>query len=202
MKEKLLLHTCCAPCLTQCLMVLSGNEPYEKVLEDKPDFDILILFDNPNIFSYEEYLKRKNEVIKFVDIFNSTNKLNISILSDNYSDRRNEWYKLTEKYSQEPEKGIRCHLCYEYRLIETFKMAEKYKIKNVATTLTLSPLKNTSKINEIGSKLSREFKIKYLKSDFKKNDGYKKSIEISKNYNLYRQNFCGCEWSIRKIQSF
>ncbi|MCX7821296.1 MAG: epoxyqueuosine reductase QueH [Brevinematales bacterium] len=202
MKENLILHTCCAPCLSQCLMVLTRNEPYEKILEEMPDFEIFIFFYNPNIFSYEEYLKRKNEVIRFIDIFNKEFKLNITIFSDRYMEERKKWYNVTEKYKNEPEKGLRCSLCYEFRLLETFNLAEKYKIKNIATTLTLSPLKNTKKINEIGTKLSNIFNIKYIKSDFKKNDGFKKSIELSRKYNLYRQDFCGCEWSNKKINHF
>ncbi len=198
MREKLILHTCCAPCFSQSFMVLNGLDSYEKVLDEKPDFDILVFFDNPNIFSKEEYLRRKNELIKLLDIFYKEYKINSELLPDDYETRRKDWKVLTEKYANEPEKGLRCILCYEYRLIETFRLAKKYNIKNVATTLTLSPLKNTSKINEIGDNLGKEYNINYLKSDFKKNDGFKKSIEISKKYNIYRQSFCGCEWSIRK----
>ncbi len=198
MRKKLLLHTCCAPCLSQCIMVLTANEPFDRILEEPPNFEILLLFDNPNIFSYEEYSKRKSEVLKFIDTFNKEYNSNIEIISDRYQERKKEWYKITEKHRNEPERGTRCNLCYEFRLYETFKVAEKYKINSIATTLTLSPLKNTSKINEIGITLSNAFKIKYIKSDFKKNNGFRKSIELSKKYNLYRQNFCGCEWSIKK----
>lgn len=196
MKRKLLLHTCCAPCLSQCLMVLGGMDKWEKVLPKKEDYSITILFDNPNIYPEEEYRKRKSELVKFLKTF-SEKFFHVEMLEDQSEKRRDGFLEFAKKYPLEKEKGTRCTLCYEYRLHETFERAKKEGFDIVATTLTLSPLKDGDKVNKIGQNLSSSFKIEYLKSNFKKNDGFKKSIELCKEYKIYRQNYCGCAFSIR-----
>jgi epoxyqueuosine reductase len=195
MPRKLLLHTCCAPCLSQCLSVLSGRDGWKNALQAAPDFSVTVFYDNPNIFPAGEFSKRKDEVMKLLDIYSKD--LDVDILKDDSEQRRAGWETLTEKYPDEPEKGVRCALCYEFRLAETFRKAGELKFDAVATTLTLSPLKHTVKINEIGSGLSEGSGLSYIKSDFKKNDGFKKSIELSGQFHLYRQNYCGCRYSIR-----
>ncbi len=198
MGKTLLLHTCCAPCLSQAFLVLTKKVNYKRVLEEEPVFEnILIFFDNPNIFSLEEYKKRENEVKKLISIFEKGYNKKLEFISSNYEERREIWIELTRDYKNEPERGARCSLCYKLRMEESFKLAIKTGFETIATTLTSSPLKNTDEINRIGTTLSQQYKLKYLKSDFKKNNGVKNSIEICKKYNIYRQNFCGCEFSIR-----
>ena len=196
MKKRLLLHTCCAPCLSQCLSVLTGADSWQKALQNKPDFDISIYYDNPNIYPVSEFEKRKAEVERLIkhsiSAFSS-----VSIINDSSAERRNEWQKFAEPYKDEPEKGKRCAFCYEFRLTETFRKAEELNYDCVATTLTLSPLKDTDRINEIGESLAKNSGPDYIESDFKKNNGFKKSIELSKKYEIYRQSYCGCKYSLR-----
>jgi len=172
-KKKLLLHSCCAPCSSYCITYL------------KDYFDITILYYNPNIEPYEEYNKRKNEQKKLCDLFG------INVMDCDYD---NDLFHDTVKGLEcEPEGGKRCFKCYELRLEKTASLAKGYDF--FGTTLTISPLKNSRKINEIGLILEEKYGIKYLLSDFKKKEGYKKSILLSKEYNLYRQNYCGCVYS-------
>lgn len=172
-KPSLLLHACCGPCSTY---VISYLDKY---------FNISIYFYNPNIEPYEEYLKRKEELLKFL-----SNYKHIKIIDDNYD---NELFtSKTINLKDEPEGGSRCDICYTLRLEKTAKLAKDLKYDYFTTTLTVSPYKNSNIINKIGLNLERKYNIKYLVSDFKKNDGYKKSIEFSKEYGLYRQDYCGC----------
>ncbi|MGC8764319.1 MAG: epoxyqueuosine reductase QueH [Brevinematia bacterium] len=201
MKKRLLLHTCCAPCLSQSALVLTNQLSYERILDEKPDFEVIVFFDNPNIYSIEEYRKRENEVKKLISIFKKEYDKKLEFIPSDYTERRKIWLELTINYKNEPERGQRCNLCYEFRLEESFRMAKKLNLDLVATTLTLSPLKNTEKINEIGLNLSQKYNIKYLKSDFKKNNGVKNSVEFCKKYGIYRQNFCGCEYSLNHIDN-
>lgn len=178
-KPKLLLHSCCAPCSSYVIERL------------KDYFDITIIYYNPNIEPKLEYEKRKKEQIKLVNIFG------LKYLDADYD---NEIYhEMAKGLENELERGRRCVKCYELRLRYTANKAKEENFDYFATTLTVSPYKLSNVINEIGYSLQDEYKIKYLPSDFKKNDGYKKSIELSKKYNLYRQNFCGCIYS-RKEQ--
>ena len=183
----LLLHACCAPCSSYVLEYLSRY------------FNITVLFYNPNIFPEEEYVKRELEIDKFVRKFNDDSVVatshTINIIRGNYN--RTEFHDAVKGFEDEKEGGLRCHRCYELRMREAAAMAAKLHCDYFTTTLTLSPLKNAQKINEIGKKLSEEFKVKYLFSDFKKREGYKRSIELSKQYKLYRQNYCGCEYSMK-----
>ena len=181
MKPKLLLHSCCAPCSSYVIEYLTKY------------FDITIFYYNPNISPYEEYLKRKKEQIRLIDEINNYNKLDIA-----YCDYDNDIYEdRIRGLENEPERGNRCTVCFKLRLGKTAQEAKKNGYDYFGTTLTLSPYKNAQLINEIGLNLEKEFNVKYLVSDFKKKDGYKKSIELSKKYDLYRQNYCGCKYSKR-----
>ena len=182
-KPTLLLHACCAPCSSYCLEYLSKH------------FDITVLFYNPNIETEGEYNKRVSELIRFIDECRSIEGVKLEILDYDNS----EFYELVEGMEDEKEGGARCFKCYELRLKKTAEFAKEKHFKYITTTLTISPHKNSEKINEIGVRVADEYGIKYLLSDFKKNDGFKRSLELSKEYDLYRQNFCGCEFSKREI---
>jgi predicted adenine nucleotide alpha hydrolase (AANH) superfamily ATPase len=196
MQKKLLLHTCCAPCLTQCLSVLTGADSWNQILPHQPGFSITLLFDNPNIYPEEEFKRRKGAVLKLVKIYQEQEN-SIEIIADSSEERRIYWNKIAAPLKDEPEKGKRCAFCYEMRLEETFKKAKELEFDTVATTLTLSPWKDAGKINAIGKRLSLQYGVEYLESDFKKNNGFKKSIALSLKCQLYRQNYCGCLYSLR-----
>lgn len=175
----LLLHSCCAPCSSYVITYLTNY------------FNITVLYYNPNIYPIEEYEKRKKEQIKLIKELNTNNQ--ISFLNCDYD---NEIYEQTIKgLEQEPERGKRCVKCYKLRLEKTAITAKENNFDYFTTTLSISPYKNSNLINEIGNNLEKKYKVKWLYSDFKKKDGYKKSIELSKKYNLYRQNYCGCIYS-------
>ncbi len=179
-KKTLLLHSCCAPCSSASL---------EKLV---PYFFVTIFFYNPNITSREEYQKRLLEQRRFLqEVYGGKVKL----IEGDFCPEK--FYKLSSGLEKEPEKGARCFLCYKERLLETCKIAKKLNFDYFATTLTLSPHKNAQKLNEIGFILEEKFDAKYLPTDLKKGGGYARSIELSKIYNLYRQNYCGCEFSKR-----
>ncbi len=186
----ILLHSCCAPCSSHVIDTLT------------PYFNITVLYYNPNIEPFEEYSKRKDEEIKFIKNFPNINELSIMDC-----DHDNELFHKTIKgLEKEKEGGARCIKCYYLRLEKTALLAKEKKFDYFATTLTVSPLKNSHKLNEIGQYLSNKYDIKYLFSDFKKKEGYKHSIELSQKYNLYRQDYCGCIYSkeereIKKAQS-
>lgn len=174
-KKTLLLHSCCAPCSSYVISYL------------KDYFDITVLYYNPNIEPISEYIKRKEEQIRLCNIFN------IKVLDCDYDN--DIFHKVVSGLENEKEGGSRCFKCYELRLRKTASLASNYDY--FGTTLTVSPFKNSKKLNEIGLSLEQEYGIKYLVSDFKKKEGYKQSIKLSKEYNLYRQDFCGCIYSIR-----
>lgn len=179
--KKILLHSCCAPCSSHVITYLA------------PYFNITVLYYNPNIYPKEEYEKRKKEQIKLINELNTPNKLDY--LDCDYD---NDVYEeLIKGYENCPERGARCPICFKLRLEKTAKLAKEHNYDYFCTTLTVSPYKNATQINEIGASLSDKYQIKWLYSDFKKEDGYKKSIELSKKYNLYRQNYCGCIYSKR-----
>ena len=179
-KPKLLLHSCCAPCSSYVIDYLHKY------------FDITIFYYNPNIFPKEEYDKRKKEQIRFIKNYDD-----IKFMDCDYD---NELYnKLIRGLENEPERGNRCTVCFNLRLEKTADVAVKNSFDYFGTTLTVSPYKNASLINEIGERFSIEKGIKWLYSDFKKNDGYKKSIELSKEYDLYRQDYCGCIYSKKRL---
>ena len=183
--KTLLLHSCCAPCSSYVLEYLSNY------------FRITVYYYNPNISPYEEYLKRKEEQIRLISLMKS--KYPINIIDADYD---NDLYEQKIKgLENEPERGIRCHICYRLRLEKTCIKAKELNYDFFGTTLTLSPYKDSKVLNEIGKELMDEYKINYLFSDFKKKNGYKRSIELSKIYGLYRQNYCGCIYSKKVLKN-
>lgn len=177
-KPKLLLHSCCGPCSSYVINYL------------KDFFDITIYYYNPNIEPNAEYLKRKNEQIRLIE------ELNLDNLRYLDCDYDNDTYRnAVIGYENDLEGGNRCHLCYELRLKKTLNVALENNYEYFGTTLTVSPYKNAQILNQIGENLCKNNNIKWLYSDFKKKDGYKKSIELSKKYELYRQDYCGCLFS-------
>ena len=181
-KPKLLLHVCCAPCSSYVLTYLCDY------------FDITILYYNPNISPYEEYEKRLNEAKRLIK---ELNKENIHIMECDYENE--EFENIAKGLEDAPEGGIRCRKCYKLRIEKAAKYAKENDFDYFTTTLTISPLKNSQVLNQIGKELEENYNIKYLYSDFKKKEGYKTSILLSKKYNLYRQNYCGCIYSKPKI---
>lgn len=177
----LLLHCCCAPCSSYVLEYLS------------PFFKITAFFYNPNIGTKDEYAYRRDELKRFISQFDAKNE--ITVIDGDYEP--DVYYKAVQGMEKEPERGARCEICFRLRLEETATLAQKEKFDYFATTLTLSPLKNAELINKIGLSLAEKYEINYLCSDFKKKNGYKRSIELSKEYDLYRQNYCGCAFSKR-----
>ena len=175
----LLLHACCAPCSSAVLERL-GNF-----------FKITILYYNPNITDINEYKKRITELKKFIN--NIKTKYPINLIEGRYNP--NEFFLIAENLENEKERGIRCYKCYNLRLEETAKIAQKNRFDFFTTTLSISPYKNANWINEIGKELEKKYATTFLYSDFKKKDGYKRSIELSQKYNLYRQDYCGCIYS-------
>ena len=179
---KLLLHACCAPCSSAVLERLGDM------------FSITIFYYNPNITEKYEYEKRLNEVKEFISKFKT--KYPISIIDGRYEP--NEFFEMSKGLEDVPERGKRCYKCYKLRLSETAKIAERLGFPYFTTTLSLSPYKNSKWINEIGEGLNDIYNSMFLYSDFKKKNGYKRSIELSYQYNLYRQDYCGCIYSKRE----
>ena len=174
-KPKLLLHSCCGPCSTWVISFL------------KDYFDITIYYYNPNIEPLEEYLHRKREQIKFLQEYKQAK---INFLDCDYNN--NEFKDIAKGLENIPEGGARCHKCFYLRMYKTAQVAASNGFSYFGTTLTVSPHKNSEIINKIGEHIMKELNINFIYGDFKKNDGYKKSIEYSLEYHLYRQNYCGC----------
>ena len=177
-KPNLLLHSCCAPCSSYVIEYLHEF------------FNITILYYNPNIFPEDEYLKRKEEQIKFIKNYDDVKFMDCDYDNEVYN-------KLVIGLENEPERGRRCNICFKLRIEKTAIYSKENNFDYFGTTLTVSPYKNASLINEIGRELELKYNIKFLYSDFKKGNGYKRSIELSKEHNLYRQNYCGCVHSKR-----
>lgn len=181
----LLLHSCCAPCSSYVLEYLC------------PHFRITVFYYNPNISASEEYRKRVEEQKRLIAAYNREKKgYPIEVVEGDYEPAR--FFAAVKGFEDCPEGGERCFLCYGLRLRETAARAKGGGFDYFATTLTISPLKNAQKLNEIGERLSEEYAVPWLVSDFKKRDGYKRSIQLSAEYELYRQNFCGCAYSKRE----
>ncbi|MCR5349558.1 MAG: epoxyqueuosine reductase QueH [Acholeplasmatales bacterium] len=176
-KPKLLLHACCAPCSTHCLLVL------------RKYFDITVFYSNDNIYPYEEYEKRLNEMKRFLKDFD----INVKEIDDGYN--HDDFLDVVKGIEHLGERTKRCYNCYMLRMKKTVEIGKKLGFEYFTTTLSLSPYKNSDWINEIGYNLEKEYGIKYLYSNFKKENGYKDSIKMSEEYCLYRQNYCGCEFS-------
>ena len=178
----LFLHSCCAPCSSYVLKYLSDY------------FKITIFYYNPNISPEDEYRERVREQIRLINEMPVKNK--VEFMEGRYEPE--VFYEMAKGMEDIPEGGERCFKCYELRLREAAVIAKDRGFDYFTTTLSISPLKNAAKLNEIGLKLEEEYNIKYLLSDFKKKEGYKQSVELSKEYNLYRQNYCGCAFSKRE----
>lgn len=175
----LLLHSCCAPCSSYVLETLSDY------------FKITIFYYNPNIYPECEYIKRKEEEKRFISEFKT--KYKVDFLDCDYDST--SFYDTVKGMEHLKEGSIRCYKCYELRLDKTARTAKEKGFDYFGTTLSISPYKNSEWINEIGINLENKYNINYLKADFKKKNGYKRSIELSSIYNLYRQDYCGCIYS-------
>ena len=183
--KHLFLHSCCAPCSSYVLEYLS------------PYFQITVFYYNPNITASSEYFKRVEEQKRLIERLNQSKEhYPIAVIEGDY--KPEIFLDMAAGMENCPEGGERCFLCYEMRLRETCEYAKAHGFDFFTTTLSISPLKNAAKLNEIGEKLQNEYQISYLYSDFKKKNGYKRSTEISKEYEMYRQDYCGCVYSIRK----
>lgn len=183
--RKLLLHSCCAPCSSYVLEYL------------REYFDITVFYYNPNITEDGEYKKRVEEQKRLIGEYNRMAKARrIEIIEGDYEP--DCFYEVAKGLEKCPEGGERCFRCYELRLRKTAELAAEKKFDCFTTTLTISPLKNAKKLNEIGEKLEREYGVFFLPSDFKKKNGYKRSIELSAQFGLYRQDYCGCVYSKRE----
>ena len=179
---RLLLHACCAPCSSYVLSYLSQY------------FSITILFYNPNITDAEEYEKRKEELLRLIQELPVLNP--ISVLEAPWDPE--SFFAVSRGLEDCPEGGQRCFACYRLRLEKTAQFAQENGFDWFTTTLSISPLKSAAKINEIGEELAQQYGVRHLPSDFKKKGGYQQSIVLSKEYHLYRQNYCGCIFSQRE----
>lgn len=180
-KKQIMLHSCCGPCSTAVI---------QRLIEH---YDVSVFYFNPNITDAAEYLLRKSEQIRFLNEFCESAGKEIKLIEGDYNP--DVYYNAVEGMEQEPEGGLRCAVCFRLRLEETARQAKSRGYDCFDTTLTVSPHKSFKVISEIGSALEKEYGIAYLKGDYKKQDGYKRSIEMSKTYGLYRQHYCGCEFS-------
>ena len=185
--KHLFLHSCCAPCSSYVLEYLRSF------------FNITVFYYNPNITEAEEYHKRAKEQKRLIAAFNHQAEIGeisaypIKVMEGSYC--KELFFQRVKGLEHCREGGERCFVCYELRLAETARWAGKAKADYFTTTLTISPLKNAAKINEIGERLAAEYNISFLPSDFKKKDGYRRSVELSREYDLYRQDYCGCVFS-------
>ena len=176
---RLLLHVCCAPCSSYCLEYLSNY------------FDITVYYYNPNISKKEEYEYRLSEEKRFISI--KEFKYPVKLTESEY--RPEDFFAVVKGLEKEPEGGARCKECFRLRLEASAKKAKEQGFDYFTTTLTISPLKNAALLNEIGAEMGERYGVKWLYSDFTKKEGYKRSIELSKEFDLYRQNYCGCVFS-------
>lgn len=180
--KTLFLHSCCAPCSSYVLEYL------------RKYFRITVFYYNPNITYSQEYFKRVEEQKRLINLYNERAEgYPIAVVEGNYKPQ--VFLDMAKGLEECPEGGERCFKCYELRLVETARKAKEAGADYFATTLTISPLKNAEKLNEIGERLAEEYQVSWLPSDFKKKEGYKRSIELSAEYGLYRQDYCGCAFS-------
>ncbi|MBQ8261404.1 MAG: epoxyqueuosine reductase QueH [Lachnospiraceae bacterium] len=183
-RKKLLLHSCCAPCSSYCLEYLSQY------------FDVTVFYYNPNITEENEYQKRAAEQQRLIRAMNERQHTTISYAEGVYEPE--EYLAMVRGLEQEPEGAGRCERCFRLRLTKTAEYASDNGFDYFTTTLTISPLKNAHLLNALGEEIGKKTGIAFLPSDFKKKEGYKRSIELSKEYDLYRQNYCGCIFSKRE----
>ena len=180
--KTLLLHSCCAPCSSYVLEYLSQY------------FEITLFYYNPNIGRREEYDKRTNELKSLISRVNYPNP--VTLIEGEYEP--DVFYEMVRGLENEPERGKRCYECYKLRLKKTAELAKALGVDFFTTTLSISPMKNAEWLNSIGEELGSEFEISYLPSDYKKKGGYQRSIELSREYDLYRQDYCGCVFSLKE----
>ncbi|MBR2540096.1 MAG: epoxyqueuosine reductase QueH [Mogibacterium sp.] len=182
-KPSILLHACCGPCSTSCV---------ERLAED---YSITVYYYNPNITDREEYYLRRDTLLQFLRAFNEERKdtTYVSYLEGEYEPDR--YLAKCEPLRDEPEGGRRCDLCFALRLAETARKAGELGLDYFTTTMSVSPHKNYDKIKTLGLSLEQETSSRFLDIDFKKKNGFGRSVELSKRYGLYRQNFCGCEFA-------
>lgn len=183
-KPRLFLHACCAPCSSYCLEYLSKY------------FSITVFFYNPNIFPQQEYQKRVEEIKRLIGEMSFENP--VDFIEGEYNPQ--DFFDMAKGLEKALEGGERCFRCYRQRMEETARLAKMGGYDYFTTTLSISPLKNAAKINEIGEELGGIYEVAHLPSDFKKKNGYKRSIELSAEHQLYRQNYCGCVYSRRETQ--
>ena len=176
-KKKILVHVCCAPDALYVIGLL------------QPDYEVTGYFYNPNIHPAEEYNLRLEEARKVAEA------LDVALIEEVYDDER--WIETTQKFKNEPEKGRRCDICYALRLEKTAQKASTSGFNMFTTVMSLSPLKKADILNRIGKMFARRYRIDFLEANFKKQDGFKKSVELSLSHGLYRQNYCGCIYSQR-----
>ena len=184
-RPRLLLHSCCAPCSSAVLERLGDA------------FDLTVFYYNPNIEPYEECVARFQELEKLVRAMGKTDT--IKLIEGAYENER--FHEIARGLEALPEGGERCARCFALRLDKTARLAREQGFDYMATTLTISPLKDAQRLNAIGSRAAREAGVKWLWSDFKKKDGYRRSCELSKEYGLYRQEYCGCVYSKRETEA-
>jgi len=177
MKKRLLLHTCCAPCSTHCVKELMDS------------YDVVMLFYNPNIHPGGEYYQRYQEAQKV------SKALGVPLVEGEYAPE--EWLEMVKGLEHEPEGGKRCSVCFGLRLAESARYAKANGFDAFTTTMTISPHKDSDVINDIGESLAAKHGIEWVHSDFKKKDGFRKSVDMSREMKLYRQDYCGCFYSVR-----
>lgn len=180
----LLLHSCCGPCSTYVLEYLSNY------------FKISVLYYNPNIYPSEEYFFREEEQKQLIKKMNP--KYEIGFIPSKYDPR--EYHKAIDGHQKEKEGGKRCELCFDLRLKQAGNVAKKMNFDYFTTTLSISPHKNSQLLNEIGKRISEEVGVGYLYSDFKKKNGFKRSVELTEEYDMYRQDYCGCVFSLHEMK--
>lgn len=178
--KRMLLHICCAPCSTHVIEVL------------KPDYELAGFFYNPNIHPRSQYKLRLEEMIRYAKI------AGIDLAVGEYDVKR--WFEMVKGLEDEPEGGRRCWICYEMRLERTAQYAAEHGFEIITTTLSISPHKRTDVINEIGVQVAERYGVEFLQADFKKKGGFQRSVILSKRYNLYRQDYCGCIFSLREAE--
>lgn len=182
-KPSVLLHACCGPCSTACVERLVQN------------YEVTLFYYNPNITDREEYLLRKETLLQFINAYNAEHRdeFAVNYLEGEYDTQK--WLDRTSAYKDAPEGGARCDICFAMRLTETARKARELEYDYFTTTMSVSPHKNYDKIKTLGMILEEDNGVNYLDIDFKKKNGFGRSVEMSRQYGLYRQNFCGCEYA-------
>lgn len=181
---RLLLHCCCAPCSSYCLEYLSGH------------FEITLFYYNPNISPEKEFKKRADELFRLSEVFPAKNRIDVVIPEYDPA----EFFDAVKGLENIPEGGERCFKCYRLRLLRAARYAREHEYDYFCSTLSISPWKNAAKLNEIGEELGAEYSVPHLPNDFKKKNGFKRSVELSEEYGLYRQDYCGCVFSKKEAE--